>query len=126
MAYPPSYRLVRRSDGRVIASRVEVAQGPLQRAAGLIGRRALGEDAALVLPRCRAIHMCFMRFSIDAVFVDAGWRVVALHPTLGPWRMTPWVRAAASVVELPCGGIARTGLALGDHLSLDQISMCQV
>jgi hypothetical protein len=60
------------------------------------------------------IHTCFMSFPIDAVFLDAGLKVVRVCPALKPWRFSPWVAGAKSVLELAAGRAA--GLAPGDQL----------
>jgi uncharacterized membrane protein (UPF0127 family) len=60
--------------------------------------------------------MLFMRFAIDAVFLDRTGRVVRAAPGLRPW--VPWINApgAAEVVELRAGTIAESGTQAGDDL----------
>lgn len=60
--------------------------------------------------------MLFMRFAIDAVFVDRARRVVGTRPELRPWTLAVAVRGAAEVLELPAGTIAATGTQAGDEL----------
>ena len=61
--------------------------------------------------------MWFMRFPIDAVFLDREQRVLRVVEHLAPWRMAG-CRGAKAVVELPAGEAARVGLAPGDRLLL--------
>ena len=82
---------------------------------GLIPRKTLGPEEGLWLDPCAMIHTCFMSFPIDAVFLDAGLKVVRIVPSLKPWRFSPWVRDAESVLELPAGRAASL-LAEGDLL----------
>ena len=82
---------------------------------GLIPRKTLGPEEGLWLEPCAMIHTCFMNFPIDAVFLDAGLKVVRVVPALKPWRFSPWVRGAVSVLEL-APGRALSGLAEGDFL----------
>ncbi|MDA8244447.1 MAG: DUF192 domain-containing protein [Elusimicrobia bacterium] len=70
---------------------------------GLIPRRFLGEDEGLWLEPCAMIHMCFMRFPIDAVFLDKDLKVLRVIDGLRPWRVSPWVFGARGVLELPAG-----------------------
>jgi uncharacterized membrane protein (UPF0127 family) len=92
---------------------------------GLMGRPSLDADAGLWLPG-NGIHMMFMRFAIDAVFLsppiasEAGaQRVVSVHPGLRAWvGLVPLVRGAQGVLELPVGTIQRTGTAVGDLVLL--------
>ncbi len=83
---------------------------------GLIPRRYLGAEEGLWLEPCAMIHMCFMSFAIDAVFLDRGLKVLRVIENLKPWRFSPWVRGARGVLELPAGrGAGR--VAEGDILS---------
>jgi hypothetical protein len=66
---------------------------------GLMGRRALPAGHALWLPGDNGIHMFFMRFPIDALFLakpaaDGSRAVVAARRNLRPWvGMVPFVAA---------------------------------
>ena len=60
--------------------------------------------------------MLFMRFAIDAVFVDRTGRVSKLAPRLRPWVPLASSRRAVEVLELPAGTIARSGTQVGDEL----------
>jgi len=60
--------------------------------------------------------MAFMRFAIDAVFLDRDDRVVKIAADLRPWRMAG-SRGAKSVIELPAGEAQRRGLKAGDRLT---------
>jgi len=82
---------------------------------GLIPRRSLGQEEGLWLEPCAMIHMCFMRFAIDAVFLDKDLKVLRIMENFRPWRFSPWVRGASGVLELPSGRSAGR-LAVGDAL----------
>ena len=60
--------------------------------------------------------MLFMRFPIDAVFLDRSGKVVRAAAGLRPW--VPWVAAgrAVEVVELAAGTIVRSGTQVGDDV----------
>jgi uncharacterized membrane protein (UPF0127 family) len=57
--------------------------------------------------------MFFMRFAIDAVFLDQAGRVVRAAERLRPWTPVAWARGGRDVLELPAGTIARTGTQAG-------------
>jgi uncharacterized protein len=94
-----------------------VADGPWLRTKGLLGRSGLPGDEGILLRPASSIHMFFMRFSIDAVFLARDMTVLRVVSGLTPWRMAA-KRRAKSVLELPEGSCARRGLAVGDRLSL--------
>src|SRR3990172_4113917 len=62
---------------------LSLPQTPRERRRGLLGRQALHPCEALVLADCRSVHTVGMRFAIDVVLLDRGWR------TLRVVRMTP-------------------------------------
>ena len=86
---------------------------------GLMGRRELPAGHGLCIRPCSSIHMFFMRFPIDAVFVDGDGTVVRIYDAIKPWRMTGIVRKAKACIELPAGTCTETGVAVGDTLRLE-------
>jgi uncharacterized protein len=109
--------------GTELASDVETASGLWGKFWGLMGRASLSSGAALWLPEGNGIHMMFMRFPIDAVFVgsadpaDGSRPVLSVHERLPVWRgLVPFVRGAHGVLELPVGTVAATATAAGDRL----------
>jgi hypothetical protein len=109
----------------VLASDLEVAAGLGGKFLGLMGRRALAPGAGLWLPDSNGIHMMFMRFPIDAVFVgragaDGSRPVLSVHRSLPAWRgLVPLVRGAKGVLELPAGTIDATSTAVGDLVVIE-------
>lgn len=95
----------------------ELADTPLRRLRGLLGRGGLDPGEGILLRPAPAIHTCFMRFSIDAVFVDRGLKVVGISESVRPWRFAR-AKGAHSVMELAAGECRRLGLAAGDRLLL--------
>ena len=108
--------------GRLLAARAAMARTLMARVKGLLGRRSLGGQEALILPQCHSIHTLGMRCSIDAVFVDRSWRVVAIHPHLRPGRLLFPVFGAWGVVECADGTVGRADLIVGDQLELTPTS----
>jgi uncharacterized protein len=106
------------ADGTVVAEHIEVADTVWRRFVGLMGRRELLAGHGICIRPCSSIHMFFMRFPIDAVFVDSDGKIVRLYDTLRPWRMTRVVRRAKAVLELPAGTARTHQLNVGDVISL--------
>ena len=63
-----------------------------------------------------SIHTAFMRFPIDAVFLDADQVVIRVEHEVGPWR-TVSCRGAREVVEMSAGECRRRGLEVGDRVA---------
>jgi uncharacterized membrane protein (UPF0127 family) len=95
----------------------ELADRPLRRMRGLIGREGLPAGEGLLVSPAPAIHTAFMRFPIDALFLDGNMRVVDIVERLRPWRVASKRRARA-VLELAAGECARRGVEIGDRLEL--------
>ena len=80
--------------------RAEVARTFWQRVIGLMGRKSLPEGEGLLILKCNSIHTCFMRFAIDATFLDRDDNVVKVVRNIRPWRLWVWGgRRAAKVLE---------------------------
>ncbi|HJW21334.1 MAG TPA: DUF192 domain-containing protein [Candidatus Limnocylindrales bacterium] len=110
--------------GSSLAESVELATSFWARFMGLMGRRALPSGRGLWIAGGNGIHMFFMRFAIDAVFLsrrgsEGGRRVVGLRRALPPWvGLVPLVRGADGVLELPVGAIDASGTQLGDEVRI--------
>jgi uncharacterized protein len=102
-----------------LCERCALADNPASRLKGLLGRTGLDRDEGLLLRPAPAIHTFFMRFPIDAVFVDRELRVVGVAPRLSPWRWARRPRARA-VLELPAGESERRGVRIGERLVLSE------
>ena len=106
---------LKRENGDVVCDRCVVAASPFSRMKGLLGRSELRPGEGLLLRPASSIHTFFMRFPIDAVFLDRDWRVVGIAGDVAPWR-TAGRKGAKAVLELPAGESARRGLRPGDLL----------
>jgi uncharacterized protein len=112
-------RVSNRRSGTIVGERVEVAMGVASRLRGLLGRAGLIQGEGLWLEPCSSIHMFFMRFPIDALFVDENRMVVRCVASLRPWRIAAGGLRARGVLELAVGSIARSRTQVGDPLDLE-------
>jgi len=107
------------ADGTIepIATRVTPAFDSASRRQGLLGRAALGDDEALAIAPCSAVHTFGMQFAIDLLFADRDGKVIKVREALRPNRISAgW--GAFAVIEVASGTIARTGLKPGRRLEL--------
>jgi uncharacterized protein len=107
-------RAVNPARGRVLGTRVGVADWWWLRLRGLSGRAELVPGEGLLLKPCRAVHMMGMKFPLDVAFLDAGNRVIALYAPLSPGARTRWHKGARAALELPAGTLQETGTMEGD------------
>jgi uncharacterized membrane protein (UPF0127 family) len=98
-----------------VCERCEVADTPLRRLRGLLGRDRLDPGEGILLRPAPSIHTCFMKFAIDAVFVDRELAVVGVSESIRPWRFAR-ARGAHSVIELAAGECRRLRITTGDRL----------
>ena len=100
----------------MVATHCDVARNVLTRGFGLIPRSGLADGEGLLLTKTGSITMFFMRFSIDALFLDRSLRVVRVAERVRPWVPALAARGTDSVLELPAGTAARTRTQAGDEL----------
>ena len=89
----------------ILGCEVEVARTFAQRARGLIGKPPPLPGHGLLIERCNAIHTFFMKYPIDATFLDAKGEVVKVVRNIRPWRLFVWGGwRARKVMETACCG----------------------
>jgi len=99
-----------------LAAKATLADTFASRMVGLLNRTHLAPGEALIITRCQQIHMFFMRFAIDAIFIDSTDHVVGLVENIKPGQLSKIFWKANRVIELPSRTIAQTTTSLGDHL----------
>jgi uncharacterized membrane protein (UPF0127 family) len=105
--------------GTMLVRRGALASNFMSRFLGLMGRRGVEDGGGLLITRSSSIHSCFMRFRFDAVFIDAGGRVVKVVPSMRTWRLAFGGKGAKDVLELPSGVAAATQTVPGDLLAFE-------
>lgn len=108
--------VVRGNDGTIVAERVELAWDFVGRLRGLMGRSSIEPGDGVWLRPCSSIHMMFVRFPIDVVFLDQGDRVLKVAPSVRPWIGVAGCLGAESALELAAGEAERRGVRIGDKL----------
>jgi hypothetical protein len=115
------FRVVNRTTGGVLGDAIDRADTSRTRNEGLLGRSGLTKGEGLWIVPTSAIHMFFMKFAIDVVFLDRQRRVVKTVANLRPWRLAMSLRGH-SVLELPVGAIQESGTKPGDLLEVVPLS----
>jgi uncharacterized membrane protein (UPF0127 family) len=109
--------LVHARTGEAVATNLEIARSLWKRTKGLLGRSGLPLGGGMRFEGTNSIHMLFMRFPIDVLYLDRQERAVKLVHRLGPWRFSV-ARRAHVTIELPAGTLARHGVQVGDAFEL--------
>ena len=107
--------------GTMVADRVRVASSSVDRSVGLLRTPEVKPGEGLWIERSPSIHMFFMPYAIDAVFVSKAGVVTKVVPNLKPWRVVLWARGARDCLELRAGAAAESGTQRGDQLHLTDI-----
>ncbi|MDQ6720282.1 MAG: DUF192 domain-containing protein [Candidatus Dormibacteraeota bacterium] len=112
-------RAVHERTGRVLAEELKVPRTFFGRGIGLMFRRQLEPGRGMWINPCTGITMVFMRFAIDAVFLDRNERVKKVYRNVAPWWGVVWIEwGAHSVLELPGGSTAELDLQQGDQIAI--------
>lgn len=112
-------RAVHERTGKVLADDLEIPRTIFGRALGLMFRSSLEPGRGMWINPCEggSITMLFMRFRIDAVFLDRRERVRKVYRNLPTWYGTVWwTMGAWSVLELPAGSTSDIDLLQGDQI----------
>lgn len=104
----------------VIALHAEKADTFSSRMKGLLNRDLLPSDEALIITQCQSIHMFFMKFPIDVIFVDRKDRVVGWVKNIKPNYLSPIYWNASYAIELNVGVIEKSNTAIGDILEIKE------
>jgi uncharacterized protein len=111
---------VRTAAGTVVCERCEIADRYFARMRGLLGRKGLEPGGGMLLTPEPSVHMFFMRFPLDVVFLDRDHKVVGVRHELRPWRVAG-AKGAYATLELPAGAAAAAGVVKGDVLLIEEL-----
>lgn len=116
-------RLIDRTTNEILAEDVEIADTFWRRFRGLMLRRKFPRGKALLFrlskPSRHGVHMFFVKFPIDLLYLDSRFTVVELRPRLKPWRTHRPKVLSNYIVELPAGTISRLRVKKGHKLALE-------
>ncbi len=116
--------MILKPNGELIASDVEFAEGIISQSKGLMLRKSIAEGYALVFilpsPGSVFVHMLFVFFPIDVLFLDAEKKILAAT-TLKSWiGLTRSPKKTKYIIEMHAGSIERHKLLSGENLAIDR------
>ena len=111
----------------MLCARLENAGGVAGQSKGLLGRDGLEPGAGMLFENSRFtpmmwMHMFFMRFAIDIVFLGRGDKVIKISRRLRPWRVSAMVFGARRALELEAGAAEKSSTQVGDQITFETIS----
>jgi uncharacterized membrane protein (UPF0127 family) len=110
-----TYKILNKSKETTVAKKALVAQSFFQRLVGLMFRKSMDHEEGLIFYNAPSIHMFFMYFPIDVVFLDKDMRVIKVCPALAPWKMASCFKSYITI-ELPTNKALETLTERGDIL----------
>jgi uncharacterized membrane protein (UPF0127 family) len=118
--FPSDGQAFNRTRQAHLATALAIANTHWSRLRGLLGLGAndFRNGSGLWIVPCHGVHTLGMGFPIDVLYLDDGLKVVGIQRDVRPWRFSPVLRNAASVLELPCGTAAETKTAVGDTIEI--------
>jgi len=116
-----SIRAFNKTRGTVLCARLENAGGLAGQGRGLLGRDGLEPGTGMLFESGRFtpfmwMHMFFMRFAIDIVFLGRSDTVIKVNARLQPWRVSSVVFGAGKALELPAGAAEESSTKVGDQI----------
>lgn len=113
------YVIYNKSKQSTVAGKAYLAGGIYSRFLGLMFKRKMEKDSALVFYKAPSIHTFFMNFPIDVVFLDRELRVTKISHDLLPWRVVNCFGSFATV-ELTGGRAGEINMEEGDSLEFNE------
>ena len=111
--------LIHKESEKILGKDIRIGKTFLERLRGLMFRNEMLGDGLIIDP-CNSIHNCFVRFPIDAVFVDKNYKIVKILKNFKPWRFSLIYFRASKVIELPNGTITEN-IKAGDQLEVQGV-----
>ncbi len=111
-------KIINTSKNVVLADKAVIAGTFLERLVGLLNRKSLNKGEALVLSPSNSIHSLFMRFAIDAIFLDKNGKIIDVLYSFRPFRLSAIYFTCHTVIELPENSLKLSQTQPGDTIQI--------
>ena len=95
---------------------IRIADSFFSRLAGLMFQKKLPQGTGLLLAPCNSVHMCFMRFAIDVIYIDKDYNILKIVNNIRPWIGLSMCTKAWATLEMTAGEAERSGFEVGRRL----------
>lgn len=96
---------------------IKIADSFFKRLLGLMFRRKMSEDEAIIFSKTPSIHTFFMRFPIDIVFADKDMRIIKICENIKPWRIV-FCFGSYYAIECKGGQSWKNNIEVGDTFQM--------
>lgn len=104
-------------DEKPIADKMRMADSFITRFLGLMPKKSLEDGEGLILKNCSSIHCFFMKFTIDVIYLDKNFCVLAKE-TVRPWHIGGIHKGTKHIIELKEG--AGAVLEIGKEIEIKE------
>ncbi len=108
--------IINETKNTVLVKEAKFAKNFFERMLGLIPRKEISEEQALVFENCKQIHTFFMKFSIDVIYLNRDSKVIKLEESISPFRICRWVKDSKYIIEAKAGIIKNKNIEIGDKI----------
>lgn len=102
----------------ILVERMYKADTIFTKMKGLLGRKDMSFDEGMLICGARQIHMFFMKFAIDVIFLDKNFRIIKIYRRFKPFRISGYFLKAKYVLELKSGILDEKDTQVGDVLEI--------
>lgn len=108
-------------NNKIVSNNIKLADNFFTRLKGLMFTKELLPQEGLIINPCNSIHMCFMNYPLDILFIDKDSNICAMLENIKPWRISKIYFDAEYVIELPTGTISKNNIEKNQKISLKTI-----
>jgi len=106
-------------NGQTLAVKCNVADKFFSRLKGLLGKTFMPVGEGLLIKPCNMVHSLGMKIVIDVLFLSSDDEILFIFEGMTPGKVSPMIKSASYVVELPNGLVKMTGTEVGNRIRLD-------
>ncbi len=107
--------IVNKRNNKIVFSKAYEAKSFFLKLRGLMFKKTLTNDEALIFYKTSSIHTCFMRFPLDIIFLDINRKIIRIVESLGAWRMV-YCKGAYCTIETAAGTVSLKDIRVNDIL----------
>ena len=115
-------RVLNATREQLLCENCAIADNPVTRIRGLMGRSSLEANEGLLIIPCASIHMMGVKFALDVIFISRENIVMDFVENIAPGKMYVAKKQngkAHAALEISVGVIARTGTQTGDRITIE-------